>query len=243
MKIIKLSAIDSTNSFLKEMAENSVIDNFTTVVAERQTKGRGQMNSKWVSEEGKNLTFSTFVRFESLLFEQHRYLSFAVALSVFEAVKSLGINRLTIKWPNDIMSGNKKIGGILIENSLSRNLIVSSIIGIGLNVNQDFFTEELPNATSIRNIIGQEISKEKVFQLILERLQSNIKLLNKKEEDILETRYLNNLYKKNIPSMFKTMEGKLFMGKIIGVSQEGKLQLELEDETLKEFDLKEVSFA
>lgn len=242
MKIIKLSAIDSTNSFLKEMAVNSAIDDFTTVVTQQQTKGRGQMNSEWVSEVGKNLTFSVFVRFESFLFSDQRYLSFAVALSVFEAVKSLGVNRLSIKWPNDIMAGNKKIGGILIENSLKKDTIVSSIIGIGLNVNQDKFSKELSKASSLKKILGEEVDLDILLMNILNRLKENISLLKEMKCKVLEDRYLNNLYKKDIASMFRTPEGNLFMGKIIGVSQEGKLQLELEDETIKEFDLKEVSF-
>ncbi|WP_299109333.1 biotin--[acetyl-CoA-carboxylase] ligase [uncultured Tenacibaculum sp.] len=242
MKIIKLSAIDSTNSFLKEMAVNSVIEDFTTVVTQQQTKGRGQMNSEWVSEVGKNLTFSVFVRFESFLFSDQRYLSFAVALSVFEAVKSLELNRLSIKWPNDIMAGNKKIGGILIENSLKKDTIVSSIIGIGLNVNQDNFSKELSKASSLKKILGEEVGLDILLMNVLNRLKENIRLLKQKRYKVLEDKYLDNLYKKDIASMFKTPEGNLFMGKIIGVSQEGKLQLELEDETIKEFDLKEVSF-
>ena len=242
MKIIKLNAIDSTNSFLKEMAENNALDNFTTVVAKEQTKGRGQMNGYWISEAGKNLTFSVFVRFSSFLFKFQKYLSFAVALSVFDAVKEFGVNKLTIKWPNDIMAGSSKLGGILIENSLKKNIVNHSIIGIGLNANQEVFVKELSKATSLKNILGKEIDLDKLLKVILENLKSNIKILEEGMFETLEERYLDNLYKRNIPSMFKTMEGKIFMGKIIGVSREGKLLLELEDETIKEFNLKEVSF-
>lgn len=243
MKIIKLNAIDSTNSFLKEMAGNGTVNNFTVVVAKEQTNGRGQMNNVWVSELGKNLTFSVFVRFLKFPLEYQRYLSFAVALSVFEAVKSLEVNRLAIKWPNDIMAGNKKLGGILIENSINYDKIDSSVIGIGLNVNQQSFASELSNATSLIQILKEEIDLDVLLEKILSFLKNMVMLIENGKYDEIEKRYLENLYKRNIPSMFKTGQGDLLMGKIIGVSQEGKLQLELENETLKEFDLKEISFA
>lgn len=243
MKIIKLNAIDSTNSFLKEMSVNTDIDNFTVVVAKEQTAGRGQMNNKWVSEAGKNLTFSVFLRFSNLLFENQKFLNFAVSISVFEAVKSLAIDKLKIKWPNDIMAANSKIGGILIENSLKAKAIYSSVVGIGLNVNQEQFFEGITKANSLKNILGKEISLDDLLKLILDKLKQNISLLEKEDFGLLEQKYLENLYKKDIPSMFKNTEGELFMGKIIGVSQEGKLQVELVNETIKEFDLKEVSFA
>ncbi|OSY87922.1 biotin--[acetyl-CoA-carboxylase] synthetase [Tenacibaculum holothuriorum] len=256
MKIIKLNAIDSTNSFLKEMAVNATLDSFTVVTAKEQTSGRGQMKNKWISEAGKNLTFSVFVRFDKFKIENQKYLSFVVSRSVFEALTTYYLPKLAIKWPNDIMTVNKKICGVLIENSLQKEYITSSVIGIGVNVNQEIFNDELSKATSLKNILGKEVDLDELLNLILERLQENIQLLNDKEFSIIEENYLNVLYKKNIPSMFKTPNGELFMGKIIGVSQEGKLQLELDNETLeegfgetksttsvKEFDLKEVSFA
>ena len=92
MKIIKLNAIDSTNTFLKNMVSKVVVDDFTIVVAKTQTKGRGQMNSEWVVEEGKNLTFSVFSRFTDLDVEKHKYLNFSVSLSVFEVLKEYGVD-------------------------------------------------------------------------------------------------------------------------------------------------------
>lgn len=252
MKIIKLNAIDSTNSFLKEMAGNSVLDNFTVVVTKEQTAGRGQMNSSWISQVGKNLTFSVFVKFLDLKILDKRYLNFAVSRSVFEALNAFDLPKLAIKWPNDIMTVNKKICGILIENSFQQRNIKWSVIGIGLNVNQEKFNNSLTKATSIKKILKKEINLDELLALVLERLKENIQLLYDKEYDIIENNYLNVLYKKNVPSMFKTEEGELFMAKIIGVSEEGKLQLELDGENLcnnsnktliKEFGLKEISFA
>lgn len=243
MKIIKLNAIDSTNTFLKNMVSKVVADDFTVVVAKTQTKGRGQMNSEWVVEEGKNLTFSVFSRFIDLGVENHKYLNFSVSLSVFEALKESGVPNLSIKWPNDILSGNKKLGGMLIENTLKGSKIVSSVIGIGINVNQDSFSENLPNASSVKKILGKEFNLETLLESILKKLKDYFTFLEKKEYDLLEEAYLKVLYKKNVPTMFKNSQNILFMGKIIGVSKSGNLQIELENETIQEFGLKEVSFA
>ncbi|WGH76747.1 biotin--[acetyl-CoA-carboxylase] ligase [Tenacibaculum tangerinum] len=243
MKIIKLDAIESTNTFLKNMVSSVVVDDFTVVVAKTQMKGRGQMNSEWIVEEGKNLTFSVFSRFIDLAVENHKYLNFCVSLSVFDALKTLSIPSLSIKWPNDILSENKKIAGILIENMLKGSNIVSSVLGIGVNVNQDCFPESLPNATSVKKIIGKETNLDTLLNDMLRRLKEYITLLDKKEYATLEKAYLEKLYKKNVPTMFKNSQNILFMGKIIGVSKSGNLQIELENETVQEFGLKEISFA
>ncbi len=243
MKIIKLDAIDSTNSFLKNLSVNSTIHDFTIVVAKRQTSGRGQMNAKWIVEGGKNLTFSVFSCFENLLISNQKYLNFSVSLAVFEALSDFNLPKLAIKWPNDILSVNKKLAGILIENNLKGAKIASSIIGIGINVNQENFSKDLPNASSIKKLLRREFDLDVLLNEILIKLKQKFELLNKKEYALLEEQYLSVLYKKNVPSMFKNNQNILFMGKIIGVSENGKLQIELENETVKEFGVKEVSFA
>ena len=243
MKIIKLDAIDSTNSFLKKMAENSLVENYTVVVANCQTSGRGQMETEWVSEPGKNLTFSVFFKVESLLIMNQKYLNFAVALSVFDVLNEMDIPKLTIKWPNDIMAGGMKIGGILIENTLKGAEIQSSVVGIGLNVNESFSEQKEFTATSLIDIKEKNFDLDELLLSLVDKLKNNTEQLRLQKHEILEKRYLNVLHKKNVPSMFKTDQNVLFMGKIIGVSKEGKLQIELTDETVQEFGIKEVSFA
>ncbi len=242
MKIIKLSAIDSTNSFLKEMASNSVVENFTVVVTDNQIKGRGQQGSIWESEAGKNLIFSVFVDFKSLNISDKKYLNYAVSLAVFEVLQQENIPGITIKWPNDILSAKKKIAGILIENSLKGPKISSSVIGIGLNVNQTSFSSSLEKASSLKIISSRTFDLEKLLIEMVTSLKSKIALLNLKAFESIETSYLNVLYKKNIPTMFKDSNDVLFMGIILGISKDGKLQVELEDETFKEFGFKEISF-
>ncbi|CAM1349065.1 MULTISPECIES: biotin--[acetyl-CoA-carboxylase] ligase [Tenacibaculum] len=243
MKIIKLDAIDSTNTFLKEMAGNSILENFTVVVAKHQRLGRGQMKTEWNSKEGKNLTFSVFVKFKGLLVTSQRYLNFSVAISVYEVLNELKLPKMSIKWPNDILAEGMKICGILIENSLKGNEIQSSVIGVGLNVNESFLSNKELKAVSIKDILKEELGLDDLLKKVVVRLEKNIEILNAKEYDYLESKYLDVLYKKNVPSMFKTNQNVLFMGKIVGVSKNGKLQIELSDETIKEFEIKEVSFA
>ena len=136
------------------MAQHSTVKNFTIVTTEEQTAGKGQLGNKWASEIGKNLTFSIFTSYKNVLIANQNYLNFAVSLAVFDAIKQLNVPNLSIKWPNDILSANKKLAGILIENTLQKDKIISSVIGIGINVNQTLFSVDLPNATSIKNCIN-----------------------------------------------------------------------------------------
>ena len=242
MKIIKLNATNSTNSFLKELGRDTALENFTIVVASEQKKGRGQQDSQWVSEPFKNLTFSVFTNEFVLEIRHQKYLNFAISLALFNTLSSYKIPNLSIKWPNDILSANKKICGILIENNIKGPKINSSIIGVGLNVNQERFLDSLNNVSSLKNICNLEFDLDLLLLKIIENLKKTIHLLSLNEYLQLETDYLNALYKKNIPAMFKDKTGLLFMGKIIGVSSYGSLQVELEDETIKEFGVKEISF-
>jgi len=243
LKIIKLSAIDSTSSFLKEMAKKSDLENYTVIIAEEQTKGRGQQRNSWISEPSKNLTMSIFIDDLNLKIHNQKYLNFAISLAIFKTLTALKIENLSIKWPNDIMSVNKKICGILIENSISSNKIYASIIGIGLNVNQIQFPESLKNASSLKALTNITYDLDNLLIKLIKEIRSSIKILSLEKYTQLEQQYLAVLYKKNIPTMFKNSEDVLFMGKILGISDSGNLLIELEDDIIKEFGIKEVSLA
>jgi len=148
MNIIKIDAIDSTNSYLKKLATNGTINSYTVVVAKHQTAGRGQMGTLWVSEANKNLTFSFLIKFNSFKSTSQFYLSMAVSLGVLLAVNAVVKSSFFIKWPNDILADKDKVAGILIENTLRGNFIKQSVIGIGLNVNQKNFSKSIGNVTS-----------------------------------------------------------------------------------------------
>ncbi|MGB0891197.1 MAG: biotin--[acetyl-CoA-carboxylase] ligase [Flavobacteriaceae bacterium] len=243
MKLIKLDAIDSTNTFLKELAQVELLDNFTVVTASEQLKGRGQMNTGWLSEPNKNLLCSVFYKFENALFSHQVYLNYAISLSVYQTLQEYKLLDLAIKWPNDILSQKNKVSGILIESVVKQQKLKSAIIGIGLNVNQVDFFKDLYNVTSIKEATGNETNIDEVLRVLIQNLKKNIKQFEMRNFLDLEKRYLKTLYKKNIPTMFKTSKNVLFMGMIIGVSTSGKLQIQLEDDSVKEFGIKEVSFA
>lgn len=238
MKLIKLDAIDSTNDFLKSLSSQDELENFTVVTAENQTKGKGQMGAKWSSEKGKNLIMSVLVK--DFLFDNEQVfnLSIVVSLAVLETLKSLNIPDLCIKWPNDIMSYNKKIGGILIENTLKSDGRIVSVVGIGINVNQTNF-EELPRGSSLAVISGKTFDKNNLAVLITEKIEEKIELWITSSSLFWED-YFNSLFKKGIPMPFKNLQDKNFMGIIQGVSPIGKLQVLLEDDSVSEFEIKEI---
>jgi len=239
MNIIKLDAINSTNDYLKGLLHQQFVENFTVVTAENQTNGRGQMGSEWKIESGKNLTFSILIKDLLLDINQIFHLNVAVAVSIIESLAALEIKNYAIKWPNDILAEGKKIGGILIENSIKSNGEIISIIGIGLNVNQKQF-ENLPKASSLSVLKNKDFDKEMIMISIVENLKRNISLImNKNASDIWE-KYHANLYKKGIPMPFETKDGHQFMGIIQGVNTTGKLEVILENEEVKTFDIKEV---
>ncbi|CAM3072822.1 biotin--[acetyl-CoA-carboxylase] ligase [Flavobacterium frigoris] len=238
MKLIKLDAIDSTNEFLKGLSNKQELDNFTVVIAEKQTKGKGQMGSVWDSEEGKNLILSVFIKDPLLNVNQIYNLNIAIALAVVTALESFNIPELSIKWPNDIMSYNFKIGGILIENSLKSDGTVSSVVGLGLNINQTNF-ENLPKASSLAVICKTQFDKEQVLFNIIEKIKQNVDLVQR-EPQYLWLQYTERLFKKGVPMPFKNKFDKNFMGIIQGVSPMGKLQVLLEDDSVSQFGIKEI---
>lgn len=242
MKIIKLNAIDSTNSFLKELERKNAQQNYTTVVADAQTKGRGQMHAEWVSEPFKNLTFSTLINLKKLKTSHSAYLSFAVSLAIYDTLKLYDIPDVQIKWPNDILSGNQKICGILIESTISKDHIVNAIAGIGLNVNQEKFSPQL-QATSMIQVLKEKTELDILLHQILDKIKYYITYIEDDCLEALKELYLTHLYKKNIPTAFRNTEESIFMGIIRDVTDQGFLVLELEDESFKEFDLKEISLA
>ena len=239
MKLIKLSAIDSTNDFLKTLSTNQELENFTVVTAESQTKGKGQMGAVWITQEGKNLILSLFVKETILGIEGVFNLNVAVAVSIIQALETFDIPELSIKWPNDIMSYNFKIGGILIENNLKSDKSVHSVIGLGLNVNQNDF-ENLPKASSLALICKTDFDKEKVLVAIVEKIKQNLSVMHS-DLDTIWSSYTDLLFKRGVPMAFKNNQtNQNFMGIILGVSKQGKVQVQLEDDLIIEYGIKEI---
>ena len=240
MQIIKLSATESTNTFLKALASKENLKDFTVVIAEKQTMGRGQRNSFWDSEQGKNLTFSVLKLFKNFAVQDQFLISVCVSLAVYKTLVALEIPNCRVKWPNDILSGNSKICGILIENSISGFQITSSIIGIGLNVNQITFKNE-PKAASLYSLLGHELDLENLLKAILTNLKAYLLNVNANNWNSLLNEYHNALFQKGVPCKFDAENGTLLHGTILGITKSGKLKIGLDGGVVCEYGFKEIS--
>lgn len=239
MNIIKLDAIASTNTYLKELSASCDLENFTVVIAEHQYQGRGQRGSVWEVKPGMNLTFSVLIRDFLHAADEVFDLNIVVALSVYSALKKMFNISFSIKWPNDILAVNKKIGGILIENVLKAQGDVLSIVGIGLNVNQKEF-EDNHKASSLALLLNKEFDKEEIAMKILVELQLYCQRLKNGQKKQIWKEYFDSLFRLDVASVFEYPNGKRFMGIIKGVSNFGQLQIQLEDDTISEFGVKEI---
>ena len=238
MQLIKLNATDSTNNYLKQLILERTMDDFSVVVANHQTNGRGQRGSSWLSEKDKNLTFSVLKRNISIVANQQFLLNILVSLSIVKSLEGFNIPKLAIKWPNDILSDHHKISGILIENLIKNKQIEYAIIGIGLNVNQVKF-EGLSKVSSLKNIMPLPVDKDELLTKIIDKLKMYFKLYSENGSEFLNSEYESYLFRKDKPSTFSSHDNSLFTGIIRGVSASGKLCVQMEDFN-KEFDLKEL---
>ena len=240
MNIIKLDAIDSTNSYLKKIILEKDISDYTIVTANFQTEGKGQLGYMWESEDSKNLLCSIYKKDLGIKVEDQFVLSMLVSLSIIRTLEKLNLPKLYVKWPNDIMSDNKKICGILVENMVKQNSIKESVIGIGLNVNQDTF-KNLPNATSIKKIKGVAFNIDKLLNDLVNNIKKQFSDFNQSNIDLIFKEYEDVLYRMNIPSTFKNSQGDIFTGFIKGVNNLGRLKVLLEDNLIKSYSIKDIS--
>jgi BirA family biotin operon repressor/biotin-[acetyl-CoA-carboxylase] ligase len=240
---IRLEKIRSTNSYLADLCAKENLPEGTVVITEKQEQGRGQRGTNWESEPGKNLTLSIFLKPTFLKPEEQFELSKAVSLGVLDFVGSLLPTSFSllpkVKWPNDIYIGNKKIAGILIENSVIGNSLNQSIIGIGINVNQEKFSEDLPNPTSFKLEAGREFNLEDCLEKLCWRIEKRYLQLKNHIKEI-DADYFKNLYRFNEWAGYN-YKGEIISAKIVGISKIGKLILETENKNL-ECDFKELEF-
>ena len=235
MQIIKLDATDSTNDYLRQMILDTTLTTPTVVWSMFQKKGKGQRGSVWTSPRGKNLMFSLYIpnlsRSADQLFSIHKIVSVCLA----DWLLSLQIPNISVKWPNDILSGDKKLAGILVESSVQKSTTKSIIIGMGINVNQIQFPQ-LPNATSMRLRTTKSYDLNTLLFSFLPKL---LERLTHPGKD-WDTAYHQSLYGLNQNRRF--ISGKHeFYGIIRSVTPDGKLVLETETgEQL--FEVKELQF-
>lgn len=224
MYLIKLSATDSTNACLKRLSTVEHLPDLSVVWALHQTEGRGQPGKKWQSEAGKNLTFSMLKRFESLPASRQFLINIWASLAVCQVLSGHQVPDLRIKWPNDILSGNRKLCGILPENSLKGGRIVQTILGIGLNVNQTKF-EGLPGAASVKGVTGQAQGLEPLLLEIREAFSREVSAPGAFDYARQQSRYEALLFRKGEASGF-IRDGMPFVATLRGIDRDGRLVLE-----------------
>lgn len=235
MQIIKLDAIDSTNRYLADLVSKIPLKDYAVVVAQYQSAGQGQRGSNWQSEKGKNLIISILKKNIEIKVQDQFEINMRVSMAILMALKTFEIPNLSVKWPNDILSDNKKISGVLIQLLTKKQKINQAIIGIGINVNQTHF-KNLPQATSIKSILGTAFDIEVLATELMAQLKHYFEVPN---TDKLMSEYESVLFKKNKPSTFVNKKGVSFMGIILGVSKSGMLRVQSE-KAIEEFDLKSI---
>jgi BirA family biotin operon repressor/biotin-[acetyl-CoA-carboxylase] ligase len=236
--LVYLPTCHSTNDYAgRLLSEENPIEG-TLVITPEQTAGKGQRGNSWEAEFNKNLTFSLIFKPLFLSVSHQFYLNIISSLAVRDTVANLLQTEVKVKWPNDIYLDNKKIAGILIQNSIKKNHIGSTVIGIGLNVNQDLFQDR--KAISMKNYFKEEISIDQVLNLLLEKIEAYyLKLRDNKLEELYQN-YLANLYRFNELHDFKS-DNTCFSGTITGLDENGRLIIKVKEET-RAFSFKEVEF-
>jgi BirA family biotin operon repressor/biotin-[acetyl-CoA-carboxylase] ligase len=238
-KTLKLKKVESTNSYLKKLASEKTLPEGFSVTAEYQTLGRGQYGNVWESKSGQNLLFSCLLRPTFLSATQVFYLSMSVCLAVYDVV-ALYAEGFAIKWPNDIIRNGCKYGGVLIENQIMGSQLQSSVIGIGLNVNQTIFSTA--KAASLGGLKGFSTKEEsELLQALQSQLQLRYAQLERKNFEAIKNLYLNRLYGYKKPIRLLENEQK-FIGKILDVDPQGYLLVQKDNGTKKHYSFKEVRF-
>ncbi|WP_425639987.1 biotin--[acetyl-CoA-carboxylase] ligase [Algoriphagus yeomjeoni] len=229
----------STNDTALNLVRTGQAREGSIIICNHQTKGKGQRGNSWSSQAGKNLTFSLILRPDFMDISEQFYLNMAVSNSIKQMLQNY-VPNIEVKWPNDlIVPGFGKIGGILIENTFSGKEWEFAVVGIGLNINQiDFHSA---SASSIKSITGSEIALEELFRLLITQIEQGYIQLKKGKWKEIKSEYLMNLYRKEIWANYST-DGEQFSGKIVGISADGKLEMELENTEIAVFGLKEISF-
>jgi BirA family biotin operon repressor/biotin-[acetyl-CoA-carboxylase] ligase len=245
MNLIKLDAINSTNEYLKDIIQKNQSKETQAVYTFNQTKGKGQRGKVWTSEPEKNIALSISFYPENIKVDHQFILSMQFSLFILNTLKSLGVPNLKIKWPNDIMSGNAKICGILSEIKVKGSFIENIIIGFGINVNQENFTD-LPNASSLKLIKKVDYDLEGIVSLIFQNLRkydyltNALKEFSDNEYQKLKHQYHLNLYKKGEYSQFVNKEKAFFYGKILEVNKKGIIKIQKEDNNIMSYNFQEI---
>ena len=237
---LKVNQTASTNTYLSRLA--ATLPGGTVIYTPRQTAGRGQKGNSWESEDGKNLTFSLLLKRPPVKARDQFYLSEAAALAGVEALTGVAGDGFTVKWPNDVYWQDKKVCGMLLENSLNGSDIAHCIVGIGINVNQERFVSDAPNPVSLINITGREHDLMTLLKEVCARIEQLVGSLGDDKARIdLHNRYMAVLYRNDGQQHpYEDASGRRFMASVADIAPDGTLTLRHEDSTLHSYLFKEV---
>ncbi|HET6243994.1 MAG: biotin--[acetyl-CoA-carboxylase] ligase [Bacteroidetes bacterium] len=238
-RLIQLDKVESTNIFASELISNSFVPEGTLITAKEQTLGRGQRGTSWISEPGKNIILSVVLKPAFLSVTNQFQLNKALALAVRDLFLHYTLNNVTVKWPNDIYINDAKLAGILIQNQIKNAFITYSIVGIGINVNQEKFPWDIPHANSLKNITGIDYNLNECIEKLCEYIEK--RYLQLRSNFTIDTEYLQNLYKFDQQADFLVNE-QFVKGKITGITTQGKLVVTHSENCIKHYDLKEIKF-
>lgn len=236
--IIRLQEIPSTNTYLRELSDKDDLPEGTVVVAENQFAGRGQKGNVWESEAGKNISFSMILYPEFISVRDQFIISQCIALAIRDTLSEY-VDNIKIKWPNDIYHEKKKICGMLIENSIENNLLKKSIIGPGININQQVFSGlHRVTPTSLYLITGKEQDTEHIFEKAILNIHTYYQSL--KDGNIEQ---ITDAYKRDLFSTGTFKDGdEIFNAQITDVASNGVLILTDSKGVRRHYNFKEVEY-
>ncbi len=237
---IYLPSCHSTNDIATEIIQTKRVFDGTIVITSDQTAGRGQRGNTWEALPNQNITVSMILKPDFLNIAQQFRLNIAVSLGIYEFLCRYLSDGLAIKWPNDIYVGNRKMGGVLIENTLSGSRIAYSVIGIGLNINQLSFSNDKAISLRLASQKSDDFDIEKLIEQLCECIEKYYLQLKNGHTEVQKKKYLERVFRFGEWHQYE-QNGERFLGKIIDVAETGHLIMEVSEE-VKKFDFKEISF-
>lgn len=241
--IISLDEVSSTNDYMIENIKSGVIQKEgSVVVANYQTAGKGLDQNKWESEAGKNLLFSILLKPAFLPADQQFQLTKIISLAIHDFVRNyLPNERIKVKWPNDIYVGNKKIAGVLISNTIKGKEIMHTVVGVGININQQTFGNQILNPTSLWHYLNTELKIDFCLKNVLSHIQKRYQQLKDNDSYQINFDYKKALYRLNDFNLFNYKES-MISARIVGVTEYGQIKLIQKNGEEIICDLKEIEF-
>ncbi len=238
--LIELDFTGSTNDYCRKLLKEGILAEGTVILADFQSEGKGQSGSFWESEKGKNLTFSIILYPEFLNVRKQFLIAMSISMALIDFLSHISINS-EIKWPNDIYVNNRKIAGILIENSVIKDRIINSVIGIGININQKVFSRNIPNPTSFILESDKSADLKITYKSLLLYLNKWINLLYDLKYARIKESYLKHLLLLNKKASYTDITGK-FEGAVVGIEEDGMLLIKTDSGNIRKYYFREVSF-